>query len=136
MAPGLFDEFNRINIEVLSVIAQQIMTLQGACNGRAALYFEDTDVNVNPEFAVYITMNPGTPGVTIPDNLEALFRPVAMMVPAYALIGEICALCLWIYGGPQVRPEDGHLSTVLNGGRAGPLRLRHAGREDCDCRCW
>lgn len=93
---GCFDEFNRINIEVLSVVSAQLKAIQNA------LIYDSPTVDIGTGTAVsvkrvngfatsgvFITMNPGYAGRTeLPDNLKALFRPVTMIVPDFNKIAE------------------------------------------------
>uniref|UniRef100_A0A3P9GZT6 Dynein, axonemal, heavy chain 11 n=1 Tax=Oryzias latipes TaxID=8090 RepID=A0A3P9GZT6_ORYLA len=86
---GCFDEFNRISVDVLSVVAVQVKTIQDAIRSKKEFLFLDQHITLKPSVGIFITMNPGYAGrAELPENLKALF-PCAMVVPDTQLICEI-----------------------------------------------
>ena len=53
-----YDEFNRINIEVLSVVGQQVMEIQQAIvSGVKRMIFMDSDIAVKAGFGVFVSVS-------------------------------------------------------------------------------
>ncbi|CAM9914124.1 unnamed protein product, partial [Hapterophycus canaliculatus] len=106
------DEFNRINIEVLSVIAEQLMVLRNArLAGMTKVIFDGRELPLK-DHHIIVTMNPGYAGRSeLPNNLQACFRPVAMMVPDYSLISEII---LYSEGFEHAKELSAKVSTLAH----------------------
>ena len=92
---GCFDEFNRISIEVLSVVSTQVKICLDALRelktdpAKNIFIFMEEEIKIKLTVGFFITMNPGYAGRTeLPENLKALFRSCAMVVPDITLICE------------------------------------------------
>ncbi|CAH1233746.1 DNAH10 [Branchiostoma lanceolatum] len=94
---GCFDEFNRIDVSVLSVISSQIKTIQNALIHKLKRFqFEGSEIAMDDRMGIFITMNPGYAGRTeLPESVKALFRPVVVIVPD---LQQICEIMLFSEG--------------------------------------
>ncbi|XP_075390744.1 dynein axonemal heavy chain 10 [Tenrec ecaudatus] len=94
---GCFDEFNRIDASVLSVISSQIHTIRNALIHQLTTFqFEGQEISLDSRMGIFITMNPGYAGRTeLPESVKALFRPVVVIVPD---LQQICEIMLFSEG--------------------------------------
>ena len=91
---GCFDEFNRLKEDQLSAISQQIQVIQDGIKQRAAtIHLLGQTIAVDTNAGIFVTLNPAGKDYggrsNLPDNLKALFRPVAMGRPDNELIAEV-----------------------------------------------
>ncbi|KAI5960962.1 DYN1 [Candida pseudojiufengensis] len=88
---GCFDEFNRLDVKMLSAVSTQIETIQhGLKNVNQPIQLSNRECRVNPGTALFVTMNPGYSGRNeLPENLKKLFRSFWMTKPDTQKIIEV-----------------------------------------------
>ena len=107
-----FDEINRVRIDVLSVFAQQVITvLSGLRDGSKTIRLDGQQISLLPQVGLFSTMIPDQSNPdAIPDSLSVLFRPVAMTLPDLASIAEVT---LYSFGFSEAKSLSKKIVMVL-----------------------
>ena len=93
---GCFDEFNRLNEQILSAVSMQIEAIELGIKAavrsdtKSEIELANRTVALNDETGIFITMNPEYAGRnTLPENLKKLFRSFSMAKPDKEVIAEV-----------------------------------------------
>ncbi|PNF33091.1 Dynein heavy chain 10, axonemal [Cryptotermes secundus] len=99
---GCFDEFNRIDFSVLSVISTQLQTIRSALFLKLTqFYFQGQETALDRKVGIFVTMNPGNAGRTeLPESVKSLFRPAVCTAPDLEVI---CLTILFSEGFSQAK---------------------------------
>lgn len=101
---GCFDEFNRLEEQVLSAVSLQIQSIQSALKSHSAtVNLLGCEHDLNPDSAIFVTLNPAGKGYggrqKLPDNLKQLFRAIAMTAVDNTMIAQVILLSEGFKGG-------------------------------------
>ena len=95
------DEFNRIQLEVLSVVSQYVQSIFSALKLSAGIVdLQESTTLLNTQCGVFVTLNPGGATWDLPENLKVMFRSITMVQPDKLKIAETC---LASYGFREAR---------------------------------
>ena len=90
---GCFDEFNRVNVSVLSFVSSYLKTILDGIRGGSETIVHNGDtleISMDPCMGAFLTMNPDNGArSSLPESTRSLFRPCAMSVPDVGMIAEI-----------------------------------------------
>lgn len=93
---GCFDEFNRLNEQILSAVSTQIEAIELGIkesintNTQSVIELVGRTVSIDDNTGIFITMNPEYTGRnTLPENLKRLFRSFSMAKPDKEIIAEV-----------------------------------------------
>ncbi|OBA23629.1 hypothetical protein METBIDRAFT_30066 [Metschnikowia bicuspidata var. bicuspidata NRRL YB-4993] len=85
-----FDEFNRLETEILSSLSTQIERIETSLQTSKNVVVSEQIVTVNQASGIFVTMNPEYVGRNeLPENLKKLFRGFAMNRPDAERIAEV-----------------------------------------------
>lgn len=85
-----FDEFNLIELDVLSVMSQQIFRIQSAMSqGKHEFVFNGSLIKFRSTCSIFVTVNSGyADTIDLPENVKYLFRSMAVVLPDVNIIIE------------------------------------------------
>lgn len=111
-----FDEFNRMETHILSLISQVIISIQNAIRNQAAhLQLDEAKIPLKSDCAIFITLNPGYAGRSeLPMNLKTLFRSISMVVPDSVFITEILLYSSGFVGAQQLAKKIVSVQNLAN----------------------